>query len=251
VICLKFGISAGHNNPPVNTGANGCGYLEDNLTREITDKILSKLRILGYEAIDCTPESASSLTDSLWQRCNIANINNVDLYIEIHFNAFNGSAKGSEVLCNPNNSLGVEYAQKILNGLVECGWSDRGVKDGNWLYVIKHTNMTGILVEICFIDNQDDIDKLNAELVANKIVKTLTGQEVVEEKYYVKTQQFDGEFVEIINLYKKYFNCDRFYATGIGTNSVYFSTQYLDKSVCDNIVESMKNDGLYAEVIQE
>jgi N-acetylmuramoyl-L-alanine amidase len=92
---MRFGIDIGHNCPP-DTGARGI-KVEDNLTLDVGNRVIAKLKALGNEVIACKPNSASSVRESLSKRCATANGSNIGVYVSIHFNAFNGQANGTEV----------------------------------------------------------------------------------------------------------------------------------------------------------
>ncbi|KOP27503.1 cell wall hydrolase [Hapalosiphon sp. MRB220] len=169
---MKFGIDCGHNCPP-DTGARGI-KIEDNLTLEVGNRVISKLNALGHQAVSCKPDRASTVGDSLRKRCNTANANKVDIYVSIHFNAFNRQANGTEVFAV--SDTGRKYAKPVLDEIVKLGFFNRGVKNGSHLFVLKNTNMTAILIECCFVDSQKDMNLYNAEAMANAIVKGLTGQ---------------------------------------------------------------------------
>ncbi|MEQ8385053.1 MAG: N-acetylmuramoyl-L-alanine amidase [Coleofasciculus sp. A1-SPW-01] len=169
---MKYGIDIGHNCPP-DTGASNIRK-EDDMTKAVGTRVISKLKSLGHQVVDCTPSRAWSVSNSLQQRCNTANNNRVDQFISIHFNAFNGKAKGAEVFAISNT--GKDMAKPVLDNIVELGYFNRGIKDGSHLYVLRNTAMPAILVECCFCDNQEDMDRYDAEAVANAIVKGLTGQ---------------------------------------------------------------------------
>jgi N-acetylmuramoyl-L-alanine amidase len=165
----------GHNAPP-DTGAAGWAK-EDDLTKAVGTRVRSKLAALGHIAVNCNPSSAYSVLDSLRKRVSTANAQNVDLYVSIHFNAFNGKANGTEVFAV--SSSGERYAQPVLNEIVRLGFYNRGVKDGSHLYVLKNTWMPAILIECCFIDSWRDRDLYDTERMANAIVTGLTGQSPV------------------------------------------------------------------------
>ncbi|AKG23612.1 N-acetylmuramoyl-L-alanine amidase [Calothrix sp. 336/3] len=169
---MKFGIDIGHNCPP-DTGAKGIRF-EDNLTLDVGTRVMNKLRALGHEVIDCLPKNGASVGDSLRRRCNTANINRVDIYVSIHFNAFNGQANGTEVFAISETSR--KIAKPVLDELVKIGFFNRGVKSGTHLFVLRNTDMPAILVEGCFIDSQKDMNLYNSEAIANAIVKGLTGK---------------------------------------------------------------------------
>ncbi|MGB0560763.1 MAG: N-acetylmuramoyl-L-alanine amidase [Spirulinaceae cyanobacterium] len=170
---MKFGIDMGHNAPP-DTGASSRFGSEDRLTKEIGTQVINKLRALGHEAINCNPSSASSVLDSLRKRVRTANANNADVYVSIHFNAFNGSANGTEIFAISDS--GRRIAAPVLNNIVELGFTNRRVKNGSHLYVLRNTNMPAILVECCFIDSEKDMKRYNTSEMVNAIVKGLAGR---------------------------------------------------------------------------
>ncbi|MFD3157154.1 N-acetylmuramoyl-L-alanine amidase [Haloimpatiens sp. FM7330] len=176
---MKIGIDCGHTISGPDYGAVGI-KAESNLTREVGQRVISKLKTLGYSVIDCTCNSASSVGSSLSYRVNKANNNNVDLFISIHFNKFNGQAHGTEIWTY--NGKKFKEAQDVLNNIFALGYTNRGIKDGSSFYVIKNTKMTSMLIECAFIDNKEDMNKYNANNLANAIVKGLTGKTVTEEQ---------------------------------------------------------------------
>ncbi|MEH1769286.1 MAG: N-acetylmuramoyl-L-alanine amidase [Nostoc sp.] len=169
---MKFGIDSGHNCPP-DTGANGIRF-EDNLTLDVGNRVIAKLRALGNEVVVCRPSSARTVTESLSKRCSTANSSKVDIYVAIHFNCFNGQANGTEVYAT--SDTGNKIAKPVLDEIVKLGFFNRGIKSGSHLYVLKHTDMPAILVEGCFIDSQKDMNLFDPEAMANAIVKGLTGK---------------------------------------------------------------------------
>ncbi len=169
---MKFGIDFGHNAPP-DVGAVGLAK-EDDLTRAVGQRVINKLTALGHSAVNCTPRWASSVLDSLRKRVNAANTSRVDVFVSIHFNAFNGRASGTEVFAA--SSASSRLARPVLERIVTLGFYNRGVKNGSHLYVLKNTYMPAILVECCFIDSARDMERFNPELMANAIVAGLAGE---------------------------------------------------------------------------
>ncbi|MEH1800414.1 MAG: N-acetylmuramoyl-L-alanine amidase [Nostoc sp.] len=167
---MKFGIDIGHNCPP-DTGATGIQQ-EDVLTKAVGTKLIQKLKAAGHTVIDCTPTSASSVNNSLRQRTDKANANNVNVFVSIHFNKFNGIADGTEVFAISNTSKGI--AQSVLKEIVKLGFRDREVKSRG-LFVLKNTQMPAILIECCFCDNKKDMDRFDAEKMAEAIKDGLIG----------------------------------------------------------------------------
>ncbi|HDK7162071.1 TPA: N-acetylmuramoyl-L-alanine amidase [Clostridium botulinum] len=170
---MKIGIDCGHTMSGADYGAVGI-KAESNLTREVGTRVINKLEALGHTVIKCYKDSCSSLNDSLSYRTNTANNNNVDLYVSIHFNCFNGSAYGTEVFTYGGKEL--LEARRVLNNICALGYTNRGLKDGSGLYVLRHTKAKAMLIECCFCDNTGDMNRFNAENIANAIVKGLVGQ---------------------------------------------------------------------------
>lgn len=165
---MKFGIDMGHNCPP-DIGASGIQQ-EDILTKNVGTRVIAKLTALGHTVINCTPTSASTVRHSLQQRVNKANSNSVDVFVSIHFNAFNGAAHGTEVFAV--SPRGKQIAFKVLNKIVSLGFFKRGVKDGSHLFVVNNTTMPAILIECCFCDSSIDMT-LFSTVTADKIAQAI------------------------------------------------------------------------------
>jgi N-acetylmuramoyl-L-alanine amidase len=174
---MRYGIDIGHNCPP-DIGAKGIKF-EDNLTLDVGRRVIAKLRALGHEVVECKPDRASAVGESLSRRCAKANASKVDIFVSIHFNAFNTKANGTEVFATSEE--GRKIAKPVLDEIVKLGFFNRGVKNGSHLFVLQHTNMPAILVEGCFIDSQKDVSLYDPEKMANAIVKGLTGKLPTEQ----------------------------------------------------------------------
>ena len=123
--------------------------------------------------MNCTPNTAKSLNDSLYQRVITANNSGATLFVSIHHNACPGGY-GSEVLCIKNNyqgGLSRKVGEAILNELSSLGLKNRGVKDRRDLYVINNTSMPALIVECAFVDSSSDMKNYNPERTAAAIYK--------------------------------------------------------------------------------
>jgi len=97
-----------------------------------------------------------------------------ELDVSTHFNAYNGSAQGTEVLYVTQSEL----AAKMSKAIAAAGpFTNRGGKYRSDLAFLNKTNKPAILLEICFCDNTSDSNKFTAnfESVCNAIVTTLGG----------------------------------------------------------------------------
>ena len=171
---MKYLISVGHT-ASGNVGCGAVGYLnESNCTREIVPLIVSKLKSLGHEAIKLQIDNSDS--HDYVKRTNQANSIGGDMFIEIHLNA--GGGTGCEVLTT-SGSKASSYAVKVSQSISKAlGIINRGHKTTSGLYVLNHTSMPAMLVEVCFVDNKTDYNAYNADKIANAIVSGLTGQEI-------------------------------------------------------------------------
>jgi N-acetylmuramoyl-L-alanine amidase len=178
---MKIAVDIGHN-CPYDGGAVGIGN-ENDLNKAVGDNFIKYLKQLGHAVTDCLPYGVTSLQDSLYKRITVANRDNVDLYVSIHFNA--GGGRGTEVFAI--SQTGKNYAQKVVNEIASLGFTNRGVKDGSSLYVLKNTNAPAILVECAFVDSAEDMQKvkdIGPDAIARAIVKGITGQEIKSDEYH-------------------------------------------------------------------
>ena len=170
---MKIGIDKGHCIVGVNTGAQGCGKKEELLTREVGSIVYELIKSKGYDAIDCTVDKARTNTESLNLRVRNANNSRCNLFLSIHFNSYNGDGHGTEVYIYDTKDVTSNIGKRICSNFEKLGYKNRGVKVNKDLYVIKNTSMPAMLIECCFIDNKNDMDKYNPVLFAEAIVNGL------------------------------------------------------------------------------
>ena len=157
----KIYIDPGHNPKGGDTGANGYGHKEQDITVQIGQRVLDLLVKSGQTVYMSRQTEGDvigdgSLSSSLQSRAADANSKGADLFVSIHCNAANTKAFGCETYSFPGSREGRELAACIQNYLPQLtGRYDRGVKEANFA-VLKNTNMPAVLVETAFIDNYDD-----------------------------------------------------------------------------------------------
>jgi N-acetylmuramoyl-L-alanine amidase len=169
VMAIKIYIDQGHNPRSPNTGAEGNGYAEQDITYEVGRSLATLLRNNGNFEVRLSRPSAdtqlgTSNASSLRARVEDANSWGADYFISIHTNASSSSsASGSEALVYSTPSISTNLGEDILASLNEAaGLPNRGIKVRPGLYVLRKTNMPAVLVEIGFISNPYD-----ANLMAN------------------------------------------------------------------------------------
>lgn len=187
---MRIGIDMGHTLSGEGTGSQGCGYKEQNLTRELGKIVIEMLKKEGHTIYDCTVDKSSNNAQQLIDRVNKANKQPLDLFVSIHFNACvndvrgDGRTTGTEVLLHSMSSKAKPYAERIVKKIANVGLKNRGVKTHN-AYVLKHTKAPALLIETCFIDDRDDMNvylksprKVAKAIVEGILDKTIT--DVVE-----------------------------------------------------------------------
>ena len=191
---MKFNIHAGHNQD----GKVACGAVglikESTEARVVKDKVIQYLRKAGHTAYDCTVNDGTSQNDVLTKIVKKCNSRQVDLDVSIHFNAGandskgNGKSTGVEVLVYSKDSKAYDEATRICNKLATFGFKNRGVKVREDLYFLRKTNAAALLIEVCFVDDKDDVDIFNknvdniSKAMAEALInKTITGEKVAVE----------------------------------------------------------------------
>lgn len=186
----KIAVRGGHTE--LCTGASA---LIDELTedRKITAAVIKYLKELGNEVLDVTPpvNYTSSVSADLSYGVNKANEWGADLFVSFHFNKaydnYNG-ALGSEVCVYSENDI----AQRVVNGLGELGFKNRGQKVRTNLYELKHTKMKAMIVETCFVEATEDValyNKLGADTIGKVIAESIVNNKNVENKTEVKNEE--------------------------------------------------------------
>lgn len=164
---VKIAINAGHTATGKGTGA--VGYINESAeTRNVVKALIPLLKNKGFDVVNATVDKAASNTAYLQKAVQTANKAKAGIFLSIHFNA--GGGKG----CESYTWKGRKHKQavKINKGLEALGFRNRGVKDGSAFYVIRKTNMTAILVEVCFVDTKTDCDlykRVGSEKIAAAI----------------------------------------------------------------------------------
>lgn len=178
---IKIYIDQGHNPSGFNTGAEGNGFFEQDITFEIGRRLYNLL----LSNSEFTPRLSRPTADtvlgtsnstSLTTRVNEANSWPADIFISLHNNAAaNPNATGNEALVyGPGATVANELAEDILEHLtLTTGLRNRGIVYRPGLYVLKETTMPAVLVEMGFISNQYDAELLaySPELFARGIYR--------------------------------------------------------------------------------
>lgn len=151
----KIAVVVGHSE--TDPGAvNDNGRTEFQYNSELAPLVCEALIELGHEPLIVWRDRSYSKMPA---RVNSLGI---DFSIELHCNAFNGKASGSEVLHHGSSVKGARLANSVLNEIVNVlGLPDRGVKgisskDRGGL-MVAYTMKPHVIIEPFFIDNLSDL----------------------------------------------------------------------------------------------
>ncbi|MBU8684203.1 N-acetylmuramoyl-L-alanine amidase [Bacillus haynesii] len=152
-------VDAGHGGE--DSGAVGNGLLEKDVNLEVAKLVDEKLKEDGADTVASrTDDTFLTLED----RVAKASRNASDLLISIHANSAVPEASGTETYFD--STYQAADSERLASNIQErlpdaLGTRDRGVKESGF-YVIKHSQMPSVLVELGFITNQTDADKLES-----------------------------------------------------------------------------------------
>lgn len=185
-------IDAGHGGS--DPGALGKDEEGETLAREadvnldVAKKTAAILEEAGYNVVTTR---TSDKTVTLSGRCQISNDADADLFVSIHSNAMDAGREdvnGTMVFYGAKKDkdepwvLSKTLASNILRYLCDAlDTENLGIQVGDELAVIRGTEAPAVLVELAFITNSDDREKLMsskyrqkaAQAIADGIIKTI------------------------------------------------------------------------------
>lgn len=137
-------------------------YREADEARKVTAELQRLLR--EYADVTIYPTDRNAFADhTKGTLAAVAKFRKYDYVLEVHFNALrqdirDGSTKGTEIYVTTKaEDTNVETA--ILRNVSAVGLRNRGVKRKNWsvIQTAKNAGVPAALLEICFIDDPDDM----------------------------------------------------------------------------------------------
>lgn len=176
----KYNVHAGH--CPQGQGAYGAvGLLKESVeNRKVKNRLIQNMKNGGHTVYDCTDDTNCTEKQNLQKIVAKCNAHTVDYDISVHLNSGrndypgDGSTGGVEVWITNEDVR--EAAEKICKEVsAALGMRNRGVKSTDGLYVLNHTTAKAMLVECCFVDDKDDVDRWDANKCADAIYKGITG----------------------------------------------------------------------------
>lgn len=187
---MKINIHSGHN-PDGKVACGAVGLIKESTeARTVKDKVINYLRKENHTVYDCTCNNGTSQNDVLQKIVSKCNSHDVNLDVSIHFNSGandkigNRNTTGVEVLVYSKNTEAYDEAKRVCSKLSELGFKNRGVKANDDLYVLRKTNAPALLIEVCFVDDADDVKiyKNNVDKIAKSIAEALINTNIDEKK---------------------------------------------------------------------
>jgi N-acetylmuramoyl-L-alanine amidase len=183
-------IDPGHGG--VDSGASYGGVYEKNLALSVANKLKANLIQLGYQVL--MTRTADYNVDFKTERSKMANQSNADLFISIHFNATglaSSNATGIETYWyqydpeyqpkinaamhnDPTRLAESEIlANQVQTSLISgTGAVNRGVRRDTFA-VLRETAIPAILVELGFLDNPTELQKIKQDSYHTKLAAAL------------------------------------------------------------------------------
>lgn len=167
-ILLVSGHTSGYNASSV-TGVNE-GDLNIDLVK------LLDMHLSHFAEVDVYPYYRDMYRDNRDGKCQV-NMAAYDYIFEVHFNAFNGKARGSGIHIHSKYKGGISVEQTVINKLCSFGFSkrgDKGIVRRSDLLNMNKAYQLGVdyaLIEVCFYDNVEDMNiyKANKTGIASAI----------------------------------------------------------------------------------
>ncbi len=145
-------------------GASSSGAIEKQITLKVATRVKEKLEKQGaIVKMTRTGDTYPTLTE----RVSFAQNNYGEMFVSVHINSAGASAKGTEtyysVSNNENEKEDLALATAINNQIVKnANMTNRGVKRADYV-VIKGLVMPAVLVELGFVTNEEDRNKLTSD----------------------------------------------------------------------------------------
>jgi peptidoglycan hydrolase-like protein with peptidoglycan-binding domain len=166
---MRIAISSGHG--LYIRGAKG--FLDEvDENRRVTDRVAALLRGAGVTTHVFHDNASRTQSANISAIVTWHNRQARDRDVSVHFNAFNGTARGTEVLWVTQSKLASDVSAAIARA---GGFVNRGGKKRTDLGFLNRVAKPAILLEVCFVDNRGDADlyKKNFEAICRTIAETI------------------------------------------------------------------------------
>lgn len=172
----KIVISSGHAKYVAGTS----GYMDEvTEARKVVNQVVTYLKQLDCQVYMFHDDTSRTQRDNIQTIVKYHNSKQRDVDISIHFNAATRTddPRGVEVLYYNQGDLAKRVSVAIA---VASGLKDRGAKQRIDLGFLKGTTKPSILIEICFVDSQADVQAYqeNFDAICRAIAETISGKKL-------------------------------------------------------------------------
>jgi len=190
---LKIVIDPGHGGKDSGAIAVDGKTYEKDLNLEVAEKLYKRLS--QKDDLDVSITRTRDEYVKLLDRAALSNDNDADIFLSIHFNSSDKeSPNGIEVLYASEKNIQIKdtvqknFAQCLQKALIkETGAFSRGIKNRPALIVLNKTKNVSALVELGFISNEKELQKLKDPAYIDKLVNGLyNGIENYIDGYVIK-----------------------------------------------------------------
>lgn len=169
---MKIVISSGHG--LYVRGASGI-LDEVDEARRVVSALARELKQRGVEVMIFNDNVSMTQNENLNRIVDFHNSQVRDFDVSIHFNAYEQVSKpmGTECLYLTQP----EIAADVSGAIAAVGLIDRGPKKRTDLFFLNETAMPAILIEVCFVDSEEDARIYNQEFdnIINNLARLVHG----------------------------------------------------------------------------
>lgn len=146
-------IDSGHGGMDNGAVYRGRKEKDDNLRVGLA--VGEQLENAGYNVLYTR---TTDVYDTPLQKAQKANNAGADYFISFHRNSGEvpNTYHGAQALVYSDNTRASQIGEAIMNQLVQLGFQDLGVVERPGLVVLRRTNMPAVLLELGFINNDED-----------------------------------------------------------------------------------------------
>lgn len=166
-------IDPGHGGS--NPGATKYGMRESDNNLSVGIKLKKVLEehgakvVMTRETDKTVAAEGLELKQELQARVDLVDTNNADIFISLHTNA-NENANVHGAMTFYHNDISEKLADDIQKSLIKfTEATDKGTEKENF-YVLRNNKVPAILVEMGFITNKIEADKLNSDVYRGELV---------------------------------------------------------------------------------
>ena len=181
-------------------GATYKSFQEKNFNLAISQMVHD--RLLSKYLVDVVLTRETDKTVELKKRTDLANAIKADFFLSIHNNASGGSGFETFIYNGqvPNETIQLQTTihNKIANDILKkYTILDRGKKRANF-FVLRETKMNALLIEVLFVDNDQDLMLLKNPSFIMDISTVIADATALALKLPVKSQPIEDTLYKVI-----------------------------------------------------